>query len=295
MLRRPVEAAHVLGKLLVALGSRANRVGHRLRVVRVAPAADRRVPNVRHPRVDAGAFGYPALTAETKERILSTNAQALYGVTAGATRRRRLGRERGGRAAASGRPRPSLRPTARADNDSRIPKTTANGIGLYYERSGSGARLLFLNGSGSTLATSALLIAPFAGRFDVVAHDQRGLGRTDIPPGPYSMADYAADALALLDTVGWDTCRVVGVSFGGMVAQELAVTAPERVERLALCCTSPGGVGGASYPLQELAALPVDERAAVGTRLLDTRFDAEWFATSSRRSRPRGDDGRAPG
>ncbi len=72
------------------------------------------------------------------------------------------------------------------------------------------------------------------------------------------MADYAADALALLDAVGWDTCRVVGVSFGGMVAQELAVTAPERVERLALCCTSPGGVGGASYPLQELAALPVD-------------------------------------
>jgi 3-oxoadipate enol-lactonase len=172
-----------------------------------------------------------------------------------------------------------LRPRARADNDSRIPKTTANGIGLYYERSGSGARLLFLNGSGSTLATSALLIAPFAARFDVVAYDQRGLGRTDTPPGPYAMTDYAADALALLDIVGWDSCRVVGVSFGGMVAQELAVTAPERVERLALCCTSPGGVGGASYPLQELAALPVDERAAVGTRLLDTRFDAEWFAS----------------
>lgn len=174
--------------------------------------------------------------------------------------------------------RPGLRPTARADQHSRIPTISANGIGIYYERSGSGPRLLFLNGSGSTLAASSLLLAPIAKRFDLVAHDQRGLGRTDVPPGPYSMADYAADALALLDAIGWDTCRVVGISFGGMVAQELAVTAPGRVERLALCCTSPGGAGGASYPLQELADLPVAERAEVGTRLLDTRFDAEWLA-----------------
>jgi 3-oxoadipate enol-lactonase len=172
-----------------------------------------------------------------------------------------------------------LRPRVRADNDSRIPTTTANGIGLYYERSGSGPRLLFLNGSGSTLASSAMLIAPFAARFDVVAHDQRGLGQTAVPPGPYSMADYAADALALVDDMGWETCRVVGVSFGGMVAQELAVTAPERVERLALCCTSPGGAGGASYPLHELGELPPAERAALGTRLLDTRFDADWLAS----------------
>ena len=83
---------------------------------------------------------------------------------------------------------------------------------------------------------------------EVVAHDQRGLGRSSIPAGPYTMAQYAADALGLLDAVGWSTCRVVGVSFGGMVAQELAVTAPERVERLALMCTSPGGAGGSSYP-----------------------------------------------
>jgi 3-oxoadipate enol-lactonase len=138
---------------------------------------------------------------------------------------------------------------------------------------------LFLNGSGATLATSALLIQPFAARFDVVAHDQRGLGQTEVPPGPYAMADYAADAIAVLDAVGWDRCRVVGVSFGGMVAQELAVTVPERVERLALCCTSPGGVGGASYPLHELASLSTAERAELGTRLLDTRFDAEWLAS----------------
>ena len=85
-----------------------------------------------------------------------------------------------------------------------MPTVTANGIDIYYERSGSGPKLLFCNGSGSTLATSGPLISLFTANFDVVAHDQRGLGRTSIPDGPYSMADYAADAAALLDAVGWD-------------------------------------------------------------------------------------------
>ena len=66
----------------------------------------------------------------------------------------------------------------------------------------------------------------------------------------------------MLDAAGWSSCRVLGISFGGMVAQELAVTWPERVERLVLACTSPGGAGGSSYPLHELAELPDDERAA---------------------------------
>lgn len=155
---------------------------------------------------------------------------------------------------------------------------TCNGIEIFFERAGAGPRLLFLNGSGATLASTGFMIKPFAERFDVIAHDQRGLGRTSIPPGPYTMADYARDALALMDHVGWQTCRVVGISFGGMVAQELAVTAPERVERLALICTSAGGDAGASYPLHELEELPVDERNAIGTTLSDTRFTPEWLA-----------------
>ncbi len=159
-----------------------------------------------------------------------------------------------------------------------MPTVVANGISIYYERSGSGPRLLFINGSGATLANSPFLVAPFAERCDVVAHDQRGLGRTEIPPPPFTMAQYAADAAGLLDAVGWDRCRVVGISFGGMVAQELAVTWPERIERLALLCTSPGGPTTSSYPLHELEALPPDERKATGLQLLDRRFTPEWLA-----------------
>ena len=126
----------------------------------------------------------------------------------------------------------------------------------------------------------------------MLVHDQRGLGRTAIPPGPYSMADYAADAIALLDHVGWERARVVGISFGGMVAQELAVTVPDRVERLALLCTSPGGAGGASYPLHELAALPDAEQMAERARCCSTRASRP---SGSRRTTPTGarrDDGR---
>jgi pimeloyl-ACP methyl ester carboxylesterase len=159
-----------------------------------------------------------------------------------------------------------------------VPHVPANGIDLSYERWGQGPRLLFLNGSGSSIATSELLIKVFTNDFEVLVHDQRGLGDSEIPPGPYTMAEYAADAAALLDHAGWDRARIVGVSFGGMVAQELAVTWPQRVVRLALLCTSPGGAGGASYPLHELARLSEPERNAKGLELLDSRFTPEWLA-----------------
>jgi pimeloyl-ACP methyl ester carboxylesterase len=113
----------------------------------------------------------------------------------------------------------------------------------------------------------------------VLVHDQRGLGATSVPGGPYSMAGYAADGMALLRHVGWRSCTVIGVSFGGMVAQEFAVTFPEAVDRLVLLCTSAGGAAGSSYPLHELASLPAAERLEAQMRITDSRFGPEWFAT----------------
>jgi pimeloyl-ACP methyl ester carboxylesterase len=157
-----------------------------------------------------------------------------------------------------------------------------NGIDIHLEVRGdeSSPRTLFLNGSGATLATSGVLVDVFARRLRVACHDQRGLGRTQAPPTPWSMADYAADAIGVLDHLGWETAGVVGISFGGMVAQELAVTVPDRVERLALVCTSPGGAGGSSYPLHELVGVPSPDRSAMYRRVLDTRFTDEWLAAN---------------
>ncbi len=159
-----------------------------------------------------------------------------------------------------------------------MPIVTANGNDLYYERRGDGPRLLFVLGSSSTIEGSRLLLDLFVPHFDLLVHDHRGLGRSGPVYDSYEMASCAADALAVMEAVDWESSRVLGMSFGGMVAQELAVTRPDRVERLALLCTSAGGAGGSSYPLHELETLTPLERERVGRQLLDTRFDDEWLA-----------------
>jgi 3-oxoadipate enol-lactonase len=159
-----------------------------------------------------------------------------------------------------------------------VPTATVNGIELYYERAGltdqpGAPRVLFISGSGSDLRVTRLFAGPLSETCDLVLYDQRCLGQSGWGDRPPTMADYGADAAGLLDHVGWDRCRVIGVSFGGMVAQEMAVTWPERVERLVLACTSPGGAGGASYPLHELWELPREEREVLNRTLMDTRGD----------------------
>jgi pimeloyl-ACP methyl ester carboxylesterase len=158
-----------------------------------------------------------------------------------------------------------------------MPVDRVNGVELYWEQRGSGPRLLFCNGSGTTLQTVRPLLDLVAAQFDLLAWDYRGFGNSGPLTGSYTMADLAADAVGLLEIVGWDTCRVLGVSFGGMVAQEFAVTNPERVERLALACTSAGGDGGSSYPLHQVQQLPPEERAAVQLELADSRWDESWL------------------
>jgi pimeloyl-ACP methyl ester carboxylesterase len=159
-----------------------------------------------------------------------------------------------------------------------MPIASVNGIEILYELSGAGQRLLVFNGSGATLQGSRPLITKLAQHFEVLVHDQRCLGGTTVTDTVPTMADYAADAAALLDHVGWPAANVFGISFGGMVAQEFAVTWPGRVDRLALLCTSPGGAGGSSYPLHSVAALPMEEQERLRLRLADTRYTPEFLA-----------------
>jgi 3-oxoadipate enol-lactonase len=152
---------------------------------------------------------------------------------------------------------------------------------MYYEIRGKGPRLLVISGTGGDLRRSpSIFEVPIAQHFEILAYDQRGLGQTSRPDIPYTMVDYADDANALLDAVGWDRCLVMGISFGGMVAQEFALRYPQRVERLVLACTSSGGPGGASYPLHELADLPVEEYARSMIPLRDIRQHAIWRETN---------------
>jgi len=85
------------------------------------------------------------------------------------------------------------------------------------------------------------------------------------------MADFAGDALALADHLSWQRFALIGISFGGMVAQEIAIAAPDRVTRMVLACTSSGGSGGSSAPLHEVLALPQAQRAERLIALVDAR------------------------
>lgn len=167
-------------------------------------------------------------------------------------------------------------------DDYRITFVTVNGgVRLRLAVVGAGPPLLFLFGSGAagTIDNAAPLVDRLKDRFTVAVPDQRGLGESDTPDGPWSMADYAADAFGVADVLGWDSFAVIGLSFGGMVALEMAVTDPGRVDRMVLWGTSPGG-SAHSYPLHLLDALPDDERHRLFAQLMDTRLAGKHAAGS---------------
>src|SRR3954469_11914440 len=118
-----------------------------------------------------------------------------------------------------------------------MPTATVNGIDLYYEVSGEGPPLLLITGlSGNTLGW-AMLEPTLAEHFQVIAFDNRGAGRSAAPPGPYTTREMADDAVGLLDHLGIERTHVLGLSMGGMIAQELALAHPTRVDRLVLFAT----------------------------------------------------------
>src|SRR5262245_47997045 len=110
-------------------------------------------------------------------------------------------------------------------------------INIHYADRGKGDPVLFLNGlSGDHLYWSAQLRA-FSRKFRAVAPDNRDVGQTRHPGQPYGVADLAADAAGLLARLNLPPAHVIGLSMGGMIAQELALLAPERVRSLVLVDT----------------------------------------------------------
>ncbi|HME72032.1 MAG TPA: alpha/beta fold hydrolase [Myxococcota bacterium] len=144
-----------------------------------------------------------------------------------------------------------------------MPTADLGDVRLQYELAGAGPPLLVVNGTGRDLRRQpSILESPLVQHFTVLAYDHRGLGRSRVADSTFqpTMADFARDALRLCDHVGWKRLLLLGVSFGGMVAQEIALAAGDRIQRLVLACTSPGGAGRASAPLHEVYSLPTAER-----------------------------------
>jgi len=120
-----------------------------------------------------------------------------------------------------------------------MPILNLDDIDLYYEITGDGEPLLFIHGLGSSCRDWEQQVQFFAGRYQVIAVDVRGHGKSGKPAGPYSMALFAMDAAKLLQALGAAPAHVVGISMGGMIAFQLAVSHPELVKSLVIVNSSP--------------------------------------------------------
>lgn len=112
---------------------------------------------------------------------------------------------------------------------------------IWWDEEGSGDPVLLIMGLGYSSDMWFRLVPELSTRFRTLRFDNRGVGRTGVPPGPYPVDTMAADAVAVLDAAGIDRAHVVGASMGGFIAQEVALQHPDRVRSLTLGCTGPGG------------------------------------------------------
>jgi pimeloyl-ACP methyl ester carboxylesterase len=121
-----------------------------------------------------------------------------------------------------------------------MPKVKVNGVGIAYEVRGQGEPLVMIQGLGSPRIGWFFQKSAFSRHFRVVMMDNRGVGKSDKPTDAYTVRDMADDVMGLMDHLGIDKAHIMGASMGGMIAQEIAINYPDRVNKLVLVCTTPG-------------------------------------------------------
>ena len=115
------------------------------------------------------------------------------------------------------------------------------GARIYWDEQGSGAPLLLIMGLGWSSHAWYRTRPILNQRYRTIAFDNRGVGQSDVPPGPYSIPQMASDAAAVLGAAKVNAAHIFGVSMGGMIAQEFALQYPQKVRSLILGCTAAGG------------------------------------------------------
>lgn len=164
-----------------------------------------------------------------------------------------------------------------------MPNVDARESELYYERAGSGEPLLLIQGMSAThLAWGRAFLAPLEQSFDCVVFDNRGMGLSGPAQMPFAIADMADDTAALLDALEIARAHVVGISMGGMIAQELALAHPERIRTLTLGATYCGGPEGTLMADEDLrmlgAAMASGDREQVHRAMWEINLSPDFRA-----------------
>ena len=141
-----------------------------------------------------------------------------------------------------------------SDGGPVMSKGKVQGIDLHYEVQGAGYHLVLIRGLGSNADHWYCQTPAFSSCYSVVAFDNRGIGRSEKPDVPYTISVMAGDTVGLMDAIGISKAHILGISMGGMIAQEIALRYPQRVHGLILACTHFGG-DRAVRPSEEIARI----------------------------------------
>ena len=139
-----------------------------------------------------------------------------------------------------------------------MPKARVKEIDIYYEVHGQGEPLILIMGLAGGHGAWFFQTRAFKKYYRVITLDNRGVGKTDKPSGPYTVKMMADDTVGLMDYLGVDKAHLLGVSLGSMIAQEIAISYPERVRKLILGCTF--------AERQEMGDIPSETLRAFGLR-----------------------------
>jgi 3-oxoadipate enol-lactonase len=133
--------------------------------------------------------------------------------------------------------------------------TENQGVKIYWDEQGSGDPILLIMGLSYPSYMWHRSRPILCAQYRTIAFDNRGVGQSDVPPGPYTMAQMASDALAVLDAAGVERAHIFGVSMGGMITQEFALQYPQRVRSLVIGCSAAGGPTAVQSQPEALQAL----------------------------------------
>jgi 3-oxoadipate enol-lactonase len=150
-----------------------------------------------------------------------------------------------------------------------MPTTQVGSHTVYYDDCGPGHPVVFISGLGSTRLGWWKQIEPFSRKFRVINMDNRDAGDSALGTGPYTIADMSEDTAGVIKNLNLGRAHIIGISMGGMIAQELAIRHPELVDKLVLVSTTAGGPTSVNAK-PEIAALLVSTEADIEKRIRRT-------------------------
>ena len=161
-----------------------------------------------------------------------------------------------------------------------MPTAKVNGININYRVVGQGEPLVMIMGFAADQSGWMFQVPAFKKYYQVITFDNRGVGKSDKPQGPYTPKIMAEDTVQLMDHLNIKRAHILGISMGGVIAQEIAINYPERVMKLILGCTwscDDDGANGGTPLCMEAKKLPIRQFAAYVTDAATDKPFFRWF------------------